>query len=138
MVSGELATLAAATPPVYGRIMKFVAAVLAVLALLGCKSRMEVRECDALRTQAFDLLNTGHTCSTDADCRLSEWPGCEKAISQSDFQTIAAIRAKVTAGQCEEPKKPACRVPPPSYCKQGLCSLREKGIETEADIRLGE
>ena len=92
----------------------------------GCEKKMEPQACDKLRADAFALLNKAHHCGTDADCRQSEWPGCQKPISQKDFDTIKPMSDSYKQGKCEEPKID-CPAPPESYCKQGLCVHREKG-----------
>lgn len=99
-----------------------------VLALLaGCDSKMEAKECDKLRGEAFDLLNKAQHCNTDADCRQSDWPGCAKPISQTTADKIKPMSEQFTKGKCEEPKL-ECKEAPESYCKQGLCTHREKGV----------
>jgi hypothetical protein len=93
---------------------------------LACGSEMEAKECDKLRGDAFEVLNEAHHCNSDADCRLSEWPGCDKPISVASFAKIKDHRDKFTAGQCKEPEQ-KCRPAPVAYCKQGLCVFREEG-----------
>jgi hypothetical protein len=92
----------------------------------GCSNAIEPKECDKLRGAAFDLLNEAHHCNSDADCRLSEWPGCDKPVSSDNYAKIKASRDKFTAGECAEPEQ-KCREAPVAYCKQGLCTFREQG-----------
>ncbi|MCK6589489.1 MAG: hypothetical protein HUU21_37045 [Polyangiaceae bacterium] len=96
-------------------------------ALAGCENKLDPKECDKLRGEAFDLVNKGQQCNTDADCRQSEWPGCERAISNATYDKIKPMSDKFKEGKCEEPKM-ECRKPPEAYCKQGLCVHREKGV----------
>ncbi len=103
------------------------ALVLACAALAGCENKMDVKECDKLRGEAFDLVNKGQQCNTDADCRQSEWPGCERAVSNATYDKIKPMSDAFKNGKCEEPKM-ECRKPPEAYCKQGLCVHREKGM----------
>jgi hypothetical protein len=92
----------------------------------GCSSSMDPKECGKLREDAFDLVNKAQHCNTDADCRQSEWPGCQKPLSLASWDKIDPMHQAFTKGKCEEPK-PDCREPPPVYCKQGLCVHKEKG-----------
>ena len=99
----------------------------AAVALAGCESKLDTKECDKLRGEAFDLVNKGQQCNTDADCRQSEWPGCERAVSNATYDKIKPMADSFKKGKCEEPKM-ECRKPPEAYCKQGLCVHREKGV----------
>jgi hypothetical protein len=104
-------------------------AALGVLALAfapGCENKMEAKECDKLRGEAFELVNKAQHCNADADCRQSEWPGCQKPISNATFEKIKPMSDSYKKGLCDEPKV-ECKAPPDSYCKQGLCVHREKG-----------
>jgi hypothetical protein len=102
-------------------------ALLASLALLaGCESKMEPKECDKLRGDAFELLNKAQHCNTDADCRQSDWPGCAKPLSNATAEKLKPMADQYKTGKCEEPKV-ECKSPPDVYCKQGLCVHREKG-----------
>lgn len=104
------------------------AAALAALGA-GCESKMDPKECDKIRGEAFELLNKAHHCNTDADCRQSDWPGCERPLSNADYDKIKPMADKFKAGKCEEPKASSeCKEPPEVYCKQGLCVHREKGV----------
>jgi outer membrane murein-binding lipoprotein Lpp len=105
--------------------MRLAIALLLVLAA-GCSNKMEQKECDKLRGDAFELLNKGQQCNTDADCKQSDWPGCAKPESNATADKIGPMAASYKKGQCDEPKID-CREPPPVYCKQGLCVHREKG-----------
>jgi len=103
-----------------------------LLGPLGCSSKMEGKECDKLRGEAFEILNKAQHCNTDADCRQSDWPGCAKPISNGSHEKIAPLNVSFKKGQCEEPKL-ECKEPPPAYCKQGLCTHKEKGTPEGAD-----
>jgi hypothetical protein len=92
----------------------------------GCEDKMEPKECDKIRGEAFEVLNKAQHCNTDADCRQSEWPGCAKPVSLTTFDKIKPMSDSYKTGKCEEPKVP-CKDTPEVYCKQGLCVHREKG-----------
>ena len=103
-----------------------------VLALVaGCDNKLEAKECDGIRGEAFELVNKAQHCNTDADCRQSEWPGCAKPVSQTTFDKIKPMAERYKTGKCEEPKV-ECKEPPEAYCKQGLCTHREKGVPDSA------
>ncbi len=115
--------------------MKLSRSHLAALALLaaaalplgsGCQSGMDPKECDKLRSDAFELVNKAQHCNADPDCKQSEWPGCAKPLSSTNFDKIHGWKEAFAKGQCVE-KKDECKPPPESYCKQGLCVHREKG-----------
>lgn len=107
--------------------MRLSALVLFALAgALGCENRMEAKECDRIRGEAFELLNKGQHCNTDADCRQSDWPGCARPESLATYEKIKPMAEAYKKGLCEEPKVD-CREPPPVYCKQGLCAHKEPG-----------
>jgi hypothetical protein len=105
--------------------------VAALFALPGCEDKMEPEQCDKLRADAFQILNKAHHCATDADCRQSSWPGCQKPISNADHGLIKPLEDQYKQGKCEEPKID-CSAPPEAYCKQGLCVHREKGRDENA------
>lgn len=92
----------------------------------GCESKMDPKECDKVRGDAFELVNKAQHCNTDADCRQSEWPGCAKPISNATFDKIKPMSESYKTGKCEEPNVD-CKAPPEAYCKQGLCVHRELG-----------
>ena len=113
-------------------------ALLASLALLsGCENKMDPKECDKLRGDAFELLNKAQHCNTDADCRQSDWPGCAKPLSNATQDKIKPLADQYTGGKCEEPKVD-CKSPPDAYCKQGLCVHREKGAPENMGAPSGE
>lgn len=99
---------------------------LSALFAMGCESKMDDKECTKLRTDAFDLLNKGQQCNTDADCLQSSWPGCEKPISKATGDKIKPMFDAFTKGKCEDTKM-QCPKPPEAYCKQGLCVHRHPG-----------
>jgi hypothetical protein len=109
------------------------AALAAVLGLAlpffsGCENKMEPKECDRIRGEAFELLNKAQHCDADPDCQQSAWPGCEKPLSKATAGQIKPMKESFEKGKCVEPKPdPPCREPPQVYCKQGLCVHREKG-----------
>jgi hypothetical protein len=92
----------------------------------GCESKMEAKDCDKLRFDAFEMLNKAQHCNSDADCRQSDWPGCAKPESNATFDKIKPLGDAYKKGKCEEPKVD-CKEAPPAYCKQGLCAHKEKG-----------
>ena len=97
----------------------------------GCEKKLEAEQCDKLRGDAFQTLNKAHHCGTDADCRQSAWPGCQKPINVKDHDLIKPLEDQYKQGKCEEPKID-CVAPPEVYCKQGLCVHREKGRDENA------
>ena len=101
--------------------------VLAAFASFGC-SKMDQQECTKLRDSAFELINAASVCSTDADCKPSEWPGCAKPVSAASFDKIHGMMDSFQKGKCEE-KKPECKQPPVVYCQEGLCAFRYKPTE---------
>src|SRR5262245_33996932 len=101
------------------------AVALACAAVAGCDNKMDPKECDKLRGEAFDLVNKGQQCNGDGDCRQSEWPGCERAITNATYDKVKPMSDAFKKGQCEEPTM-TCRAAPEAYCKQGLCVHREK------------
>ncbi len=106
--------------------MMRLAAALALVLLAGCSNKMDPKECDKLRGDAFDLLNKAQFCNTDVDCKPSDWPGCAKPESSVTAEKIKPFAEGFKKGQCDEPK-PECREALPVYCKQGLCAHRERG-----------
>ena len=86
------------------------------------------QECTKLRDSAFELINAASVCSTDADCKPSEWPGCAKPVSAASFDKIHGMMDSFQKGKCEE-KKPECKQPPVVYCQEGLCAFRYKPTE---------
>src|SRR5262245_53901727 len=108
-----------------------VAAFLVFAPMLGCSSKLDPKECDKLRGDAFDLINGAHHCNTDADCRQSDWPACPKPVSNTNFHKIKPMSESFKKGQCEE-EKPKCGETPDVYCKQGLCVHREKSAPAGA------
>jgi hypothetical protein len=88
--------------------------------------KLDAKECDKLRGDAFDIVNKAQHCNTDTDCRQSAWPGCAKPLSNQTFDEIKPMADAYKKGQCEEPKT-ECKPPPEVYCKQGLCVHRELG-----------
>jgi hypothetical protein len=105
--------------------------------LLGCGSKMDAKECDKIRGDAFDMVNAAQHCSTDADCKQSEWPGCARAVNTKTVDAIKPMADNFKKGQCEETKLD-CKAPPESYCKQGLCVHREKGTTEGAGAPAGD
>jgi hypothetical protein len=104
------------------------AAVLALALMLGCSNKMDPKECDTLRSSAFDIINGAHHCNSDADCRQSNWPACPRPVSNLSFDKLKPMSESFKKGECEE-KPPECKPSPDVYCKQGLCVHREKGSD---------
>jgi len=103
-------------------------------ALLGACSKMSPEECMKLRDSAFELINSANMCSSDAECKPSEWPGCTKPVNAANFDKIHAMMERTKKGKCEE--KPAqCKPPPPVYCQEGICGFRYKAMPG-ADMRI--
>jgi hypothetical protein len=109
-----------------------IVALLVFAPMLGCSSKLDQKECDKLRGDAFDLINAAHHCNSDADCRQSDWPSCPKPLSNTNFDKIKPMAESFKKGQCQE-EQPKCSAPPDVYCKQGLCVHREKGAVTGAE-----
>jgi len=112
-------------------------AFMALVCSLGCSNKMDPKECDKIRGEAFELLNKAQHCNTDVDCKQSAWPGCAKPINGQTEGTLAPMAEKYKKGECEEPKVD-CKTPPESYCKQGLCVHREKGTPENAGAPAGD
>lgn len=125
--------------PTIGRLGAALSLVALMIACLpGCENKLDPKECDKLRGDAFEILNKAHHCNTDADCRQSDWPGCAKPLSNADFDKIKPMSDKFKEGKCEEPKV-ECKPPPAVYCKQGLCVHREPGRpEDEGQVPLDQ
>ncbi len=92
----------------------------------GCSSKMEEKDCTKLKIEAFDLVNKPQHCNTDTDCKGSVWPDCAKPLSEANATEIKKRSDAYYTGQCEE-KKLDCKDETPIYCKQGLCTRKEKG-----------
>src|SRR5262249_5764559 len=65
---------------------------LVVLASMAC-NKLDQKECDKIRGDAFEILNKAQHCSVDADCRQSEWPGCPKPLSNKTFDDLKPMAA---------------------------------------------
>jgi hypothetical protein len=119
-----------------GRLSRLAAAALslaaaAVLGSAGCGSKMEEKECTRLKIESFDIVNKAQHCNTDTDCKGSTWPDCAKPLSETNAAEIKKRSDAYYAGQCEE-KKLDCKDDTPIYCKQGLCTRKEKGSDSAA------
>ncbi len=95
----------------------------ASLAVAAC-NKMSTEECDGLRSQGFDIINTAHVCADDSDCAPTSWPGCAKPVNSKNKARIGELKDKFDKGKCVE-EKATCRDTPEIYCKQGLCVFRE-------------
>ncbi len=104
---------------------------LALVGFSGCSSKMEEKECTALKIQSFDILNKAQHCNNDTDCKGSFWPDCQKPLSSTNAAEIKPKEDAYFAGKCEE-VKPDCKDTTPIYCKQGLCVRKEKGAPESA------
>ncbi len=93
---------------------------------VGCDNKMDPKECDKIRGEAFDLTNKGQRCNADPDCRLPEWPTCTNPVSTETWDKMKPMMDAFRGGQCEEPQVP-CNKAKDYYCKQGLCVFREVG-----------
>jgi hypothetical protein len=110
------------------------AVALASLGGIDC-SKLDPKECVKLRESAFELVNQAHQCTTDADCKPSEWPGCTKPISATSVEKIRPIRDTYQKGKCEEPKA-ECKPAPPIFCQEGLCAFRYKPFQGPGEVRI--
>jgi hypothetical protein len=119
------------------RLIFTIAAVLCAcsVAVPGCDKKLPPEECDKLRGQAFELLNKAQPCASDADCRQSEWPGCERPVNGKTVEAIKQMKTTYTEGKCEE-KKMDCRKAPTVYCKQGLCVHKEAAMKPPSEITI--
>src|SRR5262245_31313310 len=104
-----------------------------LLALAGC-SKMSPEECTKLRDGAFELINTANMCSSDADCKPSEWPGCVKPVNAQNFGKMHAMMEAFHKGKCEE-KPSDCKPPPQVFCQEGICGFRYKA-QPGQDMRI--
>jgi hypothetical protein len=102
---------------------------LALFASSVACSKMDNKDCGKLREDAFAILNAASVCSSDADCKPSEWPGCPKPVSASGFATIHGMMEKFQTGKCEE-KPNVCKPGPEVFCQEGLCGFRYKASPT--------
>lgn len=98
--------------------------------LAGC-SKLSEEECNALRGQAFEIINVQcdgclpHTCNDDTDCIGTTWPGCTKPVNKKNLDKIGALETKFNEGSCKEDEH-SCPDAPEVYCKQGLCVFRHR------------
>lgn len=94
------------------------------------------KECSDLKQQAFKIINSGkdnggQTCNTDkqgADCSETKWPECRHAVNTGSQAALAELQKKFEDGKCKGGGG-ACSDSPPTYCKQGLCAMREPGTK---------
>jgi len=105
-------------------IYRLVAFAAALVPLLGC-SKMDKKDCGKLREDAFAIINAASVCSSDGDCKPSEWPGCAKPVSVSGFDKIHGMMEGFKVGKCEE-KPNDCKPAPPVHCQEGLCAFKYK------------
>jgi hypothetical protein len=111
------------------RSLSFIVPLIALPALSlvgGACSKMDPAECTKLRDGAYVLINQANNCSTDADCRPTEWPGCQKPVSGENFAKIHGMMESFQKGKCEE-KPTKCQEVPKTYCAEGICAFRYKG-----------
>jgi hypothetical protein len=120
------------------RVIGLGAVVLVALgSLLGCSNKLEPKECDKIRGEAFDLINAAQHCNVDAECAQSAWPGCARAVNAKTTGAVSPMAAKFKQGECAETPM-QCKEPPDAYCKQGLCVHREKGAPEGAGEPAGD
>jgi hypothetical protein len=101
---------------------------------LSACSKMDPKDCAQLRESSFELINAANNCSTDSDCRPTEWPGCQRPINAQNFDAIHQKMESFRKGKCEE--KPAnCKQAPAVYCAEGICAFRYKGTQQPGDVR---
>ena len=103
------------------------AAVLAGCLLASC-SKMSPEECTKLRDGAFELINTANVCTSDPDCKPSEWPGCSKPVNGQSYDKMHGMMESFKKGKCEEKPAP-CKPTPPVFCQEGLCAFRYKPFQ---------
>lgn len=103
-------------------------ALAAALFLCAC-NKMSSEQCEALRVQAFEIVNAAHVCADDADCVPTTWPGCAKPVNGKNKGRIGELKDQFDKGKCVE-EKASCRDTPEIYCKQGLCVFRELAGQT--------
>lgn len=101
-------------------------AMVALFGAVGCEKKMDPAECDKIRGEAFELLNKGQPCATDADCKEASYPQCRRPVNAKNFASLGEMEKKTKDGKCEA-KVEECKDSPPVYCKQGLCANREPG-----------
>jgi hypothetical protein len=100
---------------------------LAFVLLPAACSKMDPQECMKVRDQAFELINQANNCSSDADCKPTEWPGCKKPVSGENFAKIHGMMETFQKGKCEEKPNQCPKDSPPTYCAEGICAFRYKG-----------
>jgi hypothetical protein len=100
------------------------AARILLLAVLtsGCRDLDEVA-CAQLRSEAFDAVNTSHSCRDDTDCYLSAWPGCPKPINRQARARVTDLHARFEKGGCSE-EPASCPTPAEAYCDRQFCILK--------------
>lgn len=108
------------------RPLSFVPKLASLVLLAGC-SKLDPQECMKLKDQAFELINQANSCSTDADCRPTEWPGCKKPVSGENFSKIHGMMETFQKGKCQEKPNQCPKDSPPTYCAEGICAFRYKG-----------
>jgi hypothetical protein len=104
------------------------------VAFTAC-SKMDPKECAKLRESSFELINAASVCTSDADCKPSEWPGCAKPVSTASFDKIHAMMESFTKGKCEE-KPQKCNPTPKVFCQEGLCAFRYKPFEGDMKMEV--
>lgn len=101
------------------------------LGIAACGSKLEQKECDRLRGEAFDALNKAQHCNSDAECKSSDFPEIGKPVSVKTYDELKKSEDAFKLGQCQEPQLPKRDILP-IYCKQGLCVVREKAAPEPA------
>jgi hypothetical protein len=118
-----------------GRRLRAVAIVACALGLAisfaACgPSKLEPQKCDQLRGKAFSIVNEAANCKTDADCVLTNWPGCPHEANQDMIDRIKPIKSEYEQGGCET-KKQDCQKTPELWCNQYVCEQKRDKIRTE-------
>jgi hypothetical protein len=104
---------------------------IAMVVLSSC-SKMSPEDCTKLRDGAFELINTANVCTSDGDCKSSEWPGCAKPVNGQNLDKMRGMMESFKKGKCEEKPSP-CKPAPPVFCQEGLCAFRYKPYQAPGE-----
>ena len=92
-------------------------------ALMISSCRLDDAACTQLRAEAFEAVNTSHSCRDDTDCFLSDWPGCPKPINHQARARLTDLHTRFAKGGCTEEPAP-CPTPNEAYCDRQFCILK--------------